>query len=215
MKKMLIVRPDYDIGTNYLFLWSQEVIDFAVKKNWHVEKSDGEKATKQEFESRINNKPDFVFINGHGGKDIVVGHGHRPLVDTKNCALLKNTITFTRACNCIQELGKKAVEEKCIAFIGYSREFWVPRLLAYESTPLEDPVARPIIEVSNIIPTSIIKGHTVEEAVNNSKAIAEKHILKLILSSEQYDRAILRAMINNVSALSFEGEKDAKIEIDS
>jgi hypothetical protein len=51
MKKMLIIRPNYDIGTNYLFLWSQEVIDFATQKNWHVEKSDGEKATKQEAKS--------------------------------------------------------------------------------------------------------------------------------------------------------------------
>lgn len=212
MKKMLIVRPDYDIGTNYLFLWSEEVINFAIQKNWNVEKADCEKATKQEFESRIKNKPNFIFINGHGGKDVVVGHKHLPLVDTNNCSTLKNTITFTRACNCIKELGKKAIEEKCTAFIGYSKEFWVPRLHSYESTPLQDPVAKPVIEVSNAIPIAIIKGHTVEEAINNSTTLAEKHLLRLITSNEQYDRAILRAMINNVSALAYEGEKTAKIE---
>ena len=212
MKKMLIVRPAYDIGSNYLYLWSQEVIDFAVKKDWLVEKSDKEKATKQEFESRIKNKPDFVFINGHGGPDVVFGHARTPLVDLSNCALLKDTITFTRACNCIQKLGKKAVAEGCTAFIGYWREFWVPRLHAYESTPLGDPLAKPVMEVSNAIPTAIIKGHTVEEAFNSSTTIAEKHLLKLITSKEQYDRAILRAMLNNTTALSYEGDKLAKIE---
>ena len=50
MKKMLIIRPDYDIGTNYLFLWSQKVIDYAIEKGWHVEKSDREKATTEEKE---------------------------------------------------------------------------------------------------------------------------------------------------------------------
>ncbi len=212
MKKMLIIRPDYDIGTNYLFLWSEEVIDFATQKNWHVEKSDGEKATKQDFESRINNKPNFIFINGHGAKDVVVGHAHIPLVNLSNCSLLKNTITFTRACNCIQELGKKSVEEGCTAFIGYSKEFWVPRLHSYESTPLKDPLAKPVIEVSNSIPISIIKGHSVEESINNSKSLAEKHLLKLILSKEPNDRAVLRAMLNNISALDYEGKKDARIE---
>ncbi len=212
MRKMLIVRPDYDVGSNYLFVWSQEVIDFAIKKNWCVEKSDGVKATKQEFESRINNKPDFVFINGHGEEDVVFGHARCSLVDTNNCAVLKGTITFTRACNCVQKLGKKAVAEGCTAFIGYWKEFWVPRLHTHESTPLQDPLAKPVIEVSNAIPESIIKGHTVEEAINTSTAIAEKHLLKLITSNEQYDRAILRAMLNNASALSYEGEKNAKIE---
>jgi hypothetical protein len=54
MKKMLIIRPDYDIGTNYLFLWSEEVIDFATQKNWHVEKSDGEKATIDDVKQIVN-----------------------------------------------------------------------------------------------------------------------------------------------------------------
>lgn len=90
MKKMFITRPDYDIGSNYLFLWSEEVIDFAIKQNWKVEKSDGEKATIKEFESRIKNKPNFVFINGHGEEGVVCGHARAPLVDMNNTFLLKN-----------------------------------------------------------------------------------------------------------------------------
>jgi len=208
---MLIVRPDYDKGTNYLFFWSQEVIDFAQDKNWHVEKSDREKAIRHEFESRLKNNPGFVFINGHGNDDTVIGHDRQPLVDTYNCFLLKGTITFTRACNCIKSLGKKAVVAGCTTFIGYNREFWVPRLHKFEATPLKDPLAKPVVEVSNAVPLSLIKGNSVEDAIGSSATIAEKHILKLILSKEQYDRVTLKAMINNLGALDYEGEKTAKI----
>ena len=212
MKKMLITRPNYDIGSNYLFLWSQSVIVFALKHEWHVEKADYDKAIRNEFESRVKNKPDFIFINGHGSSVNVCGHKRNILVDFDNCKSLKNTITFTRACNCVTKLGKKAVSNGCIAFIGYWKEFWVPRLHSYESTPLKDPLAKPVLEVSNVIPNSLIKGHTVEEAINNSHKVSEKHLLRLITSKEQYDRAILRAMVNNASALSFEGDRNAKIE---
>jgi len=179
MKKMLIIRPDYDIGTNYLFNWSKEVIAFADEKGWQTQKSDGDKATKSEFESRIKNKPDFVFINGHGNDDVVAGHAHQPLIDASNCDLLKDTITFTRACKCVNSLGKKSVAVGCRAFIGYSREFWIPRVHSFESIPLEDPVAKPVLEVSNAIPLAILKGGSVEEAIHSSQNTAEKHLLKL------------------------------------
>jgi len=212
MKKMLIIRPDYDIGTNYLFKWSQKVIDVAEEKGWKTEKSDSEKATRKEFESRLKNRPDFVFINGHGNNELVVGHDSQPLADAKNCSMLKNTITFTRACNCLNSLGKKAVKKGCIAFIGYNKEFWIPRSHKFEAVPLKDPLAKPVIETSNIVPISIIKGNTIENSIANATSIAEKHILKLLISSEQQDRATLKAIINNMGALGFEGDAKAKID---
>jgi len=160
----------------------------------------------------MRNKPNFVFINGHGNNELVVGHDKQPLLDTKNCSLLKNTITFTRACNCINILGKKAVKKGCKSFVGYCREFWIPRSHKFESVPLKDPLAKPVLEVSNAVPISIIKGNTVEDSIKNSGNIAQKHILKLLISSEQQDRATLRAMINNMDALGFEGNKKASIE---
>jgi hypothetical protein len=214
MTKMLITRPDDDIGSNYLFLWSGEVIDYAKKRNWAVEKAEYDKATRKEFESRIKNKPDFVFINGHGEEDLVHGHSREVIVDLANSSILKNTIVFARACNCLKGLGKESVARGCRAFIGYWKELWVPRLHSCESVPLQDPLAKPVLEVSNAVPIAILKGHTVEEAFNTSNALAEKHLLKLLTSNEQYDRVILRAMLNNASALGYEGDKNAKIECD-
>jgi len=212
MTRLLITRPQHDKGTYYLYAWSKEIIDSAAGHGWTVDKSYGPKATRAEVQSRLEkNPPDFVFFNGHGSESEMCGHNLETILDESSSHLLKGTITFARACNCVVKLGKSAVDKGCRSFIGYVGEFWFPRINKFESSPLEDIAAKPVLEVSNQIPLSIIKNHTTAEAVDSAKALALKHISKLILSREPYDRAALKALSQNDDSLVYEGDGNAKI----
>ncbi len=212
MTKLFITRPQHDKGTDYMYEWSKEVIAAAKARGWVVDKSDGPKAIKVEVQSRLEkNPPDFVFFNGHGNESEMGGHNKETILDESSSHLLKNTITFTRACNCLVKLGESAVGKGCKAFIGYTNEFWIPRIHEFELSPLKDAAAKPVLEVSNQIPLSIIKNCTVSEAVDSAKAMALKYILKLILSREPYDRAALKALSHNDDYLDYKGNGDARI----
>lgn len=76
---------------------------------------------------------------------------------------------------------------------------------------MKDRIAKPIIECSNIIVKSLIKGNTVEESIKKSHEKAADNILKLIYSKEPLAPASLQALVYNDWALSFKGEAYAKI----
>ena len=213
MNKMLITRPNYDKGMEYLFAWSKEIIQQAEQKGWAVSKADGSNANRKEVQSKLEKvSPDFVVFNGHGNQNEIFGQGSKPLINKNSAPVLKNTITFARSCECLLGLGEASVKNGCRSFIGYSSQFVFPMLHQWETNPLSDTAAKPVLETSNQIALKIIKGSTVAEAINASRTLANKFILKLVLSEELYDRAALRALIQNDYGIGFKGNENAKIE---
>ena len=214
MTRLFITRPRYDKGTEYLYAYSEIVINAAKNRGWKTDISDGRQASQFEARSRLNRKSaDFIFFNGHGTESEMCGNRGHIIVDEHSSGLLKGSITFTRACSCVVGLGKSAVSNGCRAFIGYTGEFWIPRVNKYELTPLKDPAAKPVLEVSNAVPLAIIKNSTVTDSVDSAKKLALKHISKLLLSEEPYDRAALKALVQNNSLLSYEGNGNSRVEI--
>lgn len=213
MKRLFITCPKHDKGTEYLYAWSKKVIKSAEDRGWTVNKSEGSKVTRAEVQSKLAKNPaNLVFLNGHGNETQMFGHDFEPILDESSSRLLKNSITFSRACNCVIKLGKTAVEKGCKSFIGYAGAFWVPRMHKYELTPLKDTAAKPVLETSNLIPLSIIKNSSVSEAINSARMLTIKYISKLVLSKEPHDRATLKALSQNDDSLTFEGNGQARIE---
>ncbi|MBI5073278.1 hypothetical protein HZA99_05670 [Candidatus Woesearchaeota archaeon] len=99
----------------------------------------------------------------------------------------------------------------CNAFIGYKQSFWIARNHKSECHPLRDPVAKPILETSNIIVEELLKGKTVQEAVEKSHAKAADYILDLLFSKEPLASASLQALVANDAALDFKGNPLATI----
>lgn len=213
MARMYITRPKYDNGTAYLHAWSEEVIKSAEIHEWTIDKSEDRGVTKKEVQSRLKKvSADFVFLNGHGNQSSMCGHNSEVILNENSSNLLKDIITFSRACCCVTKLGKSAAAKGCRGFIGYSGEFWVPRINKYEATPLKDPAAKPVLEASNAVPLAIIKNSTVSEAINSSKRIAIQQISKLISSKEPYDIAALKALSQNDDLLTYEADDNARVE---
>ncbi len=209
---MIVIRTNHDIPTSYLFAYSEELIKEAEAKGFKVAKIEGEEISEATLRSRIKNrKPKFIFFNGHGSETSLFDDKGKEFINIHSADVFKESVAYTIACNCLIKLGSAAIDKGCYSFIGYKKPFWIARDHKYESTPLKDNIARPIIECSNIIVKSLIKGNTVEESIKKSHEKAAGNILKLIYSKEPLAPASLQALVYNDEALSFKGEASAKI----
>ena len=204
---MIIIRAKHDIITAYLYYYSEELIREAERKGFKVAKIEGMDISEATLRSRISNKqPRFIFFNGHGSNTALFNNKKEEFISKKSADVFNETVTYTVACSCLTGLGTEAINKGCKAFIGYRRPFWIARSHKYESRPLEDKVARPIIECSNIVVRSLIKGNTVIESIRKSHEKAADNIISLIYSKEPLASASLQALVANDGALDFEGE---------
>jgi len=208
---MIIIRASYDNQTTYLYQWSEAIIDEAKARGFKVDRIEGKDINEKNIRSRIRNRrPEIIFFNGHGSKTSLISDKEE-FINLQSADVFNSTITFTRACDCLVGLGPKAVEKGCKAFIGYRRKFWIAREHKWECTPLKDPLAKPILEGSNIIMTELLKGKTVKESVEKSHEHANKSIMELIYSKEPLASASLQAIMFNDGALGIEGDANAKV----
>ena len=184
-KTVLITRPNYDVTTNYFHQWSEEVIRLAVTRKHKVLDLDGKKSNRETFESYAKkHKPDFFFFNGHGSDTILAGFNNEPILTAgDNDSICSQSIVYIRSCSGAQVLGVYLVKQGTKAFIGYVNKFGFMRLVEKESRPLSDPLARLFLAPSNIVATTLLKGHPASEAHQRSLREMKKNLRKL-LSSE-------------------------------
>lgn len=190
---MLITRPNHDVTTNYLYYWSQKIIDQAAKSKQATIDLRGKRANKKEFTEVIKKtRPTFVVINGHGDENSVAGHNNEVLVEAGvNESVLGNTIVYARACGCAKKLGLASVAKGTRAFIGYSEDF----VFFYEDNfitqPLNDKTAALFLESSNRVAISLLKGHSAGEANNRSRESYVSVIQKYMTSESLKEKSEL------------------------
>jgi hypothetical protein len=196
-----------------MYEWSEPVIKIAEEKGIKVDCIDGQKVVKKEIMSRVEKlNPNFIFLNGHGDSESFYGYENEVVIETDNATIFRDKIVFSRACNCLEKLGKDAVEKHgCKSFIGYEFEFVNVRQTDIELKPRKDKISEPIWEVSNSVPIGLIKGATVNESVEASHKKATKEISRLLFSNELGAIAVMKAIIVNDDGLKYHGDGFAKI----
>lgn len=213
MGNVLVVSTDYDPATAYLAAWTEPVAVLADKKGIRIIRLQREKAVRSEFASVMKKtQPSFVWLNGHGGPDSFFGHKDAPMLDGANSGALKKSVTFARACECLAVLGAGAVKGGCLAFVGYRLPFIVAcDLHKYASRPLEDELAKPAMEASNAVAVTLLKGGTVEEAVDSSHRVAYKELKRLLFSKDPASKGVLYTVLANDDCLGVVGDVKATI----
>lgn len=184
-KTVLITRPNYDITTNYFHQWSEEIIKLAVGRKNKVLDLEGKKANRKLLESYAKkHRPDFFFFNGHGSDTLLAGYDNEPiLVSGENDSICSQSIVYVRSCSAAKVLGVSLIKRNTKAFIGYVNKFGFMRLIDKQLKPLFDPLARLFLAPSNIVATTLLKGHPAIEAHQRSLGEMRKNLRKL-LSSE-------------------------------
>ena len=207
-----MIRTDKDIASHYLYLACEPMVKQAEREGFKVTKIEGTDINPETLKNRIKQaSPTFVFFNGHGTKSSLHDNNKKDFLTTTNCLLLKETVTYARACDSICELGKKSVQAGCRSYIGYNKPFWLPKLHGMASRCNQDRVAKPVIETSNTIASQLLKGSNVDEAVRKSHEQASQYIIELVYSEDPHMRATLYALITNDVSLAYEGSGEAKI----
>lgn len=166
---LLLTRPRHDLPTHYLFYWAGLLIVEAKKRGVKIIDLNKGKARKDKLHSYLSKQPvDIVILNGHGSPEAVAGQDEIILSAKSGADLLKDKIMFVRACDAGTILGKKVMEMGARGFIGYIQPFMFLIDKDYVKKPLEDELARPVLECSNQVGFSLIKGRSATEAQKDS-----------------------------------------------
>ena len=184
---MLVTRPNYDQGTNYLYYWTKLIVDKANKKGIIVFDLAGKKANRKKFVSYYEkHQPKLVFFNGHGLDNLVTGDNGEVLVDNlKNRFDMVGSIIVARSCRCAKILGKFLVSKGSLAFVGYKDDYIIKTSHKYATNPLVDPMAALYLKPSNMIVEILLKGKTVEEANTRSKKMLIINLSKVLSGSSK------------------------------
>ena len=203
---ILVTRPKHDLVTRYLCAWCEEFVNEVRSKGIDVYDLEGTKATKSKFENYIKaHNPSFLFLNGHGDSATITGHDNKTLVDS-NTTLSSATVLYARSCDAGQILGPHLVKKGLCAFIGYKRKFILGYIPDKIWSPLKDPIAQLFLESSNLVPSTLVKGHTVEEAHVRSRTQMYSNFRKMVSSAATYEeRYAARWLWSNLNNQVFFG----------
>lgn len=212
---MIITRPNHDNTTNYLFMWSKHILNFAKEVNIRIVDVSGKKVTKKVLESYIKKiKPIFIMINGHGNNDCVYGQNDEELVRKGvNETVFKDTVVYARSCSSASGLGHACATNVNTTYIGYTGDFWFMFEEDKLFHPLEDQTAEKFLESSNYVAISLLKGFTAHEANKRSKDIMKQQILKMLASTASSDaQSMLPLMIWNYNHQVCLGDGNVRIK---
>jgi len=212
-KSLLVTRPNDDCTTNYLSFWSLSVIDEAKRKGFDIYDLFAKKANRKDFDSYLRfQKPDILFLNGHGNEKTVTGFAGETLLISSKKKPVKNTIIYARSCSAATILGSKLISWGAKAFIGYIREFIFGYTQSKITRPLEDSLARLFLEPSNLVVTTILKSHKVSEAVERSKEMMYQNFKKMISATATYEERYSASWLwSNIKNQVLYGDMDAVV----
>ncbi len=190
---ILITRPNHDVTTNYLYFWSQLIIDQAKKTNKQITDLSKKRANPKEFTSVIlKTQPSFVVLNGHGNERSVTGYDDEVLVESgKNEHLLAKKIVYARSCQSAKILGATSIKAGCLTYIGYDDDFVFFIEDNFLSRPLKDKTAQKFLEPSNYVISMLLKGHSTKESNRRSKDMYKKTIQNLTTSAASKEESEL------------------------
>lgn len=220
-RHLLLTRPDHDYATRYLSAWSERFFKLAKEKKYSTVDLKystvdlkRERANRKEFESILSKRnPDFVVINGHGGDDVVMGYENKPLIISGvNSLLLKGKITYAISCRSARVLGKEVGRNSHTAYIGYQEDFILVYLERFRTRPNEDTLAGLFLDPSNIVVTTLLKGHPAKEAVTRAKKEFLRNIQRLLTSTTSTEEASnVRFLLWNMQNLVVHGDTEKSL----
>lgn len=218
VQHLLITRPEYDYTTRYLSAWAKKFFEVAKNKGYSIIDLYRKRANRKEVESILGKRnPGLVIINGHGSDDTVTGHENEPLlIAGDNSFLLKGKITYAISCRSARELGKEAGQYIDTAYIGYKEDFIFIYLEKHRTQPIEDKLAGLFLDPSNLVATTLLKGHlkghSAEEAVARAQEEFLRNIQKLLNSTvSSEDSSALRFLVWDMKNLVLCNQDDKRL----
>lgn len=212
-KKILITLPRYDDVTEYLSEFSNSLFEEASRKGVNLMPIKDGEVRRSSFEKILRKfKCGMVFFNGHGSPSQIYGHKDEAILDEDNLKILNDKIIYARSCESGKKLGKMfSKNSKNNCFIGYKRPFKFLADKNWTANPSKDPVASLFLKPSNQVAISLMKGHTAQEAHENSKMHMLKSIKSVLRSGRREAFMISSELWNNFDGQVLYGDASAKL----
>ena len=214
-KAILITRPSYDDGTEYLSYYSSLVIKEAKEKGFLIKDFEGTEVNRKEVLKFLEKKdPSALFINGHGDEENLYGHKDKVLLSLRDLGLLRGKMIYARACSAGTVFGKEVTAENGGCFIGYKSpfSFWIDE--RHSATPHKDNTAKLYLEPSNEVMLSLVKGKTSLEAHNKSKKMMIENMQRMAKWGENNQPGamnMLQVLWNNFEGQVLHGNDSFRI----
>lgn len=211
---ILITRPRFDPGTNYLYYWSEPVINLARKKNIKIIDIKNQKAKgKIIFNYLKKIKPSLLFLNGHGSESTITGQDLDILISTSDdLTIFQGCIFYCRSCNCATTLGPSLIGAGTKGLIGYKRKFCFASLPENTTHPLKDILAQNFLDPSNLVPSSLLKGHSLGIAYKKSQSAMKANLRKMLSSTAMYEEKYYSQYLwSNIKSQTVLGNLDSKL----
>ncbi len=176
-----------------------------------------ENVTREALEKRIGkSNPALIAFNGHGSPDCItgekIGDNLQVLVKAgENENILQSAIVHSLSCSSASVLGPRSVKAGAKAFIGYNQDFVLLHSEDRSTTPKKDKIAEHFLTAANLVPISLIKGNTVQDAYEKSQAAYEKSIEYYTAHYTPQNSHILFWLRYNKTIQEVHGEKDATL----
>lgn len=209
-KSFLVTRPNHDIATTYLFVYSQLLITKAQSKKFTVTDLAGKQANSKNFRKQIQNQFSLILLNGHGSSHIITGWNNQPLITAPVSDFnYQQAIIYARSCQTGKALGPYLVKKKASAYIGYLEDFILAT--SDESNPAGDPLAKLFLKPSNAIVESLINGKTVAYSDRRSKTLMRKNLRSVLKSRVRTRREIAAYLWHDIKYQVILGNIQAKV----
>jgi len=199
---IIITLPQSDDVTEYLTIFSKDIINACNTKEIKIFKLHRENANRKNFEKSISSYDySFIILNGHGGDNCVTGHKEEEiLIKGDNDWLMVGRIVYARSCYAGAGLGNY-FKENSGCFIGYE----LPFMFLSDKT---DNIARIFFDTSNRVPIGLINGQTTKVANDNSKKSMLKAIKKALIKGDKDSQNIAAILWNNYEGQVLIGEEN-------
>lgn len=204
---IIITLPNYDLETNYLSCYSQELIKFANDNGKKIIGLKKPLLCKAEFKKRVQtNNPCLIIINGHGDEHTIFcnnfnGKEEILIAEYEDNSYLLGKTTFARACSAGASLGK-TLAEKQGCFIGFKIPFVFYADDTYVNNPIKDKRARIFLEPTNELAKSLVKDQSPEHAAEVFQTICSKNLYHILNKPNEPGFLMLAtALWNNMEAL--------------
>lgn len=209
----LITLPNHDQTTHYLSAWGKQIIKMANNSDLKVLDLQGEKANREEFETKVKAlSPKLIMFNGHGDNSMIMGHKNEILVKAgENEELLRSKIIYALSCRSAKILGPESVKKGALNYTGYEDDFIFMYEPNFFSRPNLDKTAELFLAPSNIFMESLIKGNNIEDSFERSKRAIIKNFNKSVSTLES-DPTIARFLWWNLRNFSSHGNMNVSIK---
>jgi len=175
--QMLSITPNYELVTRYAASFGTQILNAASTRGLPYVDLYGSNATRANFEQAIATQdPILVNIMGHGNYNSIACQNDETLLQGGyNTNILVGRIVYNLSCQAGRDLGRTAVSEGAISFLGYSEDFWISYTYGNHAdggmvNPLADEVAKGFFESHNAAPISYINGSTIPNSYSSSQS---------------------------------------------